>query len=369
MTLRLEAAGVRVELPDPHTAVLRSVPLDPERFNKSTSNVLVKRPAGGLPFVLGVDRDLEYRGADSRLAQAFAAGPRRQGWLLIRLGPAGGELAAAVGRALATMGFDGGEPALPAFPDPLPGRLLATFAEELAADRRSAANVGRDEEVDVVRSSFEGWAPRLPVIVGPAGAGKRQLLVAVAHRLAAARRPRRLLAVGLGALFAGTLFDGERESLLDSLLAEAAASPATVLALERVDLAVSEAPHGPFLLARALDHGVALVGSTLPDFARTLRAVPLDGRWVLVAAPAAGPGRTLDVLRAVSSRVAEHHGVTIGDHLLEPLLQRAEELPGALPGKAVTLLDAAAGRARLSGAAEVDLIHLHLAVASGGATP
>lgn len=362
---RLRQAGVRVELRDADTALLHDVPLDPGRFNKTNSNLLIKRPAGGLPFVLGVDEDLEYRGGDARLVHAFAAGARRQGWRLLRLGGADGEVGAAVERALAALGFDGEEPALPPT-GRAPGGLLAAFGEDLtAALPRLPATVGRAEQLETLLASLDGWRPRLPVVVGPPGAGKRQLLAAAAARLAAAHPSRRLLAVGLGSLFAGTMFDGERESLLAALLAESATQPGTLLALERLDLAVLDAPYGAFLLARALDQGVPLLGSTLPDLAAALRALPLAGRVVPVELAAAGRGRTLDVLRVVSSRVAEHHGVAIGESLLEPLLQRAAELPGCLPGKAVALLDAAAARARLAGAPELELLHVHLAAASG----
>lgn len=76
---RLKQHRVRAELTDDDTALFRRVPISRRYFTKSRTNVLVKRPAEGLPFVICVDADLAYLGADRKLARVFEGAPQRRG--------------------------------------------------------------------------------------------------------------------------------------------------------------------------------------------------------------------------------------------------------------------------------------------------
>jgi ATP-dependent Clp protease ATP-binding subunit ClpA len=202
------------------------------------------------------------------------------------------------------------------------------------------------------------WQGHLPLILGEAGTGKTNLVQGVAGLLA--RRGRKLLAVNLGAIMAGTLFESEREALLMSLLREAKDS-GVVLALEQAEWAVAGVPRGLVLLREALDHGVRLMATSSADHSSRFEVHPLASRLELVQLGELCAGDACRVLEALRPSIAAHHGVQIDAEVERAAVERSLSMDGALPGKAVGLLDAAAARASLTGNAAVTLVDVYLA--------
>jgi ATP-dependent Clp protease ATP-binding subunit ClpA len=353
--------------------------LDTCYFNKSRTNVLFKRPRSGLPFLMCVDHDLEYRGPDRTLSRAFKAGVAQQGWRAL---PAAvqpqADLNDAVAKALNVLGFEGGEPTL----SPSVGRharqdrrgLLATLGTDLSrtpSDADVLTTVGRAEEIDELASCvLRCGQARAAVVVGASGVGKSHLLRAAALRLARLRQARRLISVHLGQMLAGTLFDAERENLLVKLLEEAANAPDTVLALEHLELALL-LPHGALLLAQHVDRSAALIGTILPDQVERLAVEPLVRRIHVVSLAELSARDTVVVLKGISEQVARRHGVEIGEPCLGGCVHAARSIPGRLPAKAIALLDAAGARAELSGASAIrpDEIYFAASRLTRGANP
>jgi len=160
---------------------------------------------------------------------------------------------------------------------------------------------------------------------------------------------------------AGTLPDSERENLLGELLEEAEEGSETVLGLEHLELGLLGNPRGSFLLSQALDQGIRVIGTILPPFVSVVCTDPLFRRIDLVNLEEMGRVESLEVLQCLQERIALHHGVRIGNAALEAAVDRSISLAGPLPAKAVKLLDAAAARARLAGASQVDLCHVYIA--------
>ncbi len=79
---KLEERAVSVMIRDAGTIHLLNVPANERYFNKNRTNILIKRS----PFMLCLDEDLEYRGADTVLARAFAGSARHKGWRVLLLG-------------------------------------------------------------------------------------------------------------------------------------------------------------------------------------------------------------------------------------------------------------------------------------------
>ncbi len=110
---RLRRRRVRLEAPDGNTVLLRDVPANRTFYNKSATNLLLKRLETGMPFLVCVDEDLEYVGTDQDVRRVFTGSVRREGWRTLHLGlPLQTDLQQAVTGALDLLGFDGHTPAV-----------------------------------------------------------------------------------------------------------------------------------------------------------------------------------------------------------------------------------------------------------------
>jgi ATP-dependent Clp protease ATP-binding subunit ClpA len=364
----LKQLKVRIDKPDDDTMLLRNVPADSRCFSKPQTNVLVKRPRAGLPFLVCVDEDLDYVGPDRDLARVFAMADRRQGWRVVSAGSAAvfSQAEDAVQQALAMLGASGEGTTAAKAPSARPAGagLLARFAVNITAPVRAGAapqTVGREEAAEQAAASLLCWQRRLPLIAGAPGLGKTNILYKVAGHLAEVRPDWELLSVDLCCLLAGVLWDGEREKLLNAVLEEAVAGGAVVLALERLELAVMTVPLTPWLLAAALDSGARLAATCLPPFAEKLAAGPLARRLDPIEVTELAREDAAIVLGQIRETLAAHHRVAIDAPVVEAAVMRSLSLAGRLPDKAITLLDAAAARAALLKQPEVALCDVYLA--------
>ncbi|MDT4969423.1 MAG: ATP-dependent Clp protease ATP-binding subunit ClpC [Acidobacteriota bacterium] len=365
---RLKQKRVRIDVPDSNTLFLRNVPANTGCFNKSRTNLLIKRPHAGQPFIVCVDEDLEYTGNDSAMLRAFTAAHRQAGWRVIYLEK--GEASDSdtlVENALRVLGFDGNEPVIGTAiveSEVTSGEragLLASFGTDITGqleDETADLTIARDDKIEEVVASIMQWQSRLVVITGQSGVGKSNLLYGVARRLRDRESTARVITIDLGVLMAGTLFDSERESLLAALFEETLRSPDTVLGLEHLELAIGGLPHGQWLLGKALDQGIKIIGTVLdaslfdvPSLARRIQFVELTEPW---------PEEAVSMLMGLRGTIAAHHRVTVDESIVRAAVENAQWLAGCLPARAISLLDMAAARASLTGSAEVCLSHIYL---------
>jgi len=359
---KLKRLRLRVELPDQDTLTVKRVPANRDSFNKARTNLLIKRSTEGLPCVVCVDEDLEYKGTDPALVQAFAAGPTRQGWRILTFGGSlHGDLSAALDYALVILGAGEANGTESAEQIPTDKRLLAAWAENLTdavAAGRVNATLFRNEAIEQVAACTLSWQGRLPLILGEAGTGKTNLLHGVSSLLA--RKQMKVLAVNAGSIMAGTLFESEREALLTSLLREARDSGAA-LAIEQAEWALIGVPRGLVLLREALDHGVRFIATSAADQEQRFVERPLGSRLEIVRLNGLCASDTRSVLEGLRPSLATHHGIEIDAKVEHAVVERALSMEGFLPGKAVKLMDAAAACASLTGCGKVTLIDVYIA--------
>ena len=362
---KLKRLRLRVELTDEETLTVKGVPANQLHFNKGRTNLLIKCSSGPMPCVVCVDDDLEYIGADQALSHAFIAAPTRQGWRILTLatsgGSAQGELTAGLEYALDILGVDHECGATPAPPEVRSRKLLRAWAESLnerGDAERIPPTLYRDEEIEQVASATLSWEGRLPLILGNAGTGKTNLLRGVANLLA--RRHDEVLSVNMGALMAGALFETGRESLLAALLREATDS-GVVLALEQAEWALNGTPRALVLLRDALDRGARLIVTSTPDQERRFSVHPIQSRLEIVRLNELCASDTRRILEQLRPSIASHHGVEIDEEVERATVERSLSMSGALPGKAVRLLDAAAARTNLTRGNRVTLVDVYLA--------
>jgi len=365
---RLKELAVNVIRRDANTILLEKVPVNQKYFNKTHTNVLIKKR----PFVLCLDEDLKYRGSDSALTHAFALSVRHNGWRVFFVGqPARLDFSGAVSQALEMLGIDGAIPALSPVSCTPPASdsagLLAKYGCNLSRQMMTGGSpvcIGRTALLEQILSSLLRWQSNLTVITGDTGAGKTNLIHGIAPKLQKMGSPTEVHLLDLGILMAGTVFDGDRERLLTSLLEEALASPDALLAMEHLEQAILGVPRGPLLLADALDAGARLVGTCSGGDFPWLHREPLLRRTHLVELAQMCAPETLEVLVAIHAQLADYHGIEIDSSMLEIVLQRSVDLIGVQPAKALSLLDAGGAYARFSGARELLPEHIYLAAAN-----
>lgn len=360
---RLRQLRVRVDVPDGDTILLRNVPANDRFFSKARTNVLIKRPRQGSPYLICVDEDLDYTGKDAGLTRAFVSGHKQQGWLVLSIGHGAGEdLQQVIEEALNVVGFDGREPELKQAHVIKPraaGKLLASFAAEITTELNDEPTIGREEQIEEVVSSLLQWQVRLPLIVGESGVGKTNLVLAVTRKLKQCRAALKVVTLNLSAVMAGTLFDSERETLLTALLKDVEEQPQAVVVMEHMEMALMAVPRGHLLLGQALDRGARLIGTTLPAYLSRFEIAPLTRRLQVTELTEMSLTDTRQVLCELRVRIAEHHHINISEALLNTIVETALPLTGHFPAKAISLLDAAASRAVLAGESELSSFYLY----------
>ncbi|NOZ20010.1 MAG: ATP-dependent Clp protease ATP-binding subunit [Planctomycetes bacterium] len=356
---------MKLDARDRDTLILYGVPVSAQ-YSKSHVNLLVKRSREKLFFCFA-DQDLAYQGQDPAICRLFGGeGVKREGWRCLFADHSDRTFQGAVERALSILGFLA-EPRLPPPNVHAQGgcQLLNAFARDLSGEIREGMaepTVGREKTVAEVTMCLRRMGgAKLVIVAGPPGVGKTNLCSAVAARLAECCPTLAMWSVDLGLLFAGTLFDAEREGLLMNLLSETIENNGTglVLAMEHLELTL-RSPCGPDILTHALNSNARIVGVTTAEH---LRHIPpaLARRAHVIELAGLSPTQTLGVLRAHAERLAKHHGVQIPDACLPACVKAVQELPGNLPAKALLILDTAAANVALSSAGVVSVDDIYFA--------
>ncbi len=239
------------------------------------------------------------------------------------------------------------------------GRDLTALAEQGKLD----PVIGRDEEIRRVIQVLSRRTKNNPVLIGEPGVGKTAIAEGLAQRIVAGDVPeglkgKRVWALDVGALVAGSKYRGEFEERLKAVLAEiTAAEGEIVLFIDELHTIVGAgAAEGAVsagnLLKPMLARGeLRAVGATTLDEYRLHieKDAALERRFqpVLVGEPSAAD--TIAILRGLKERYEAHHGVRIRDAALvaASMLSDRYITDRFLPDKAIDLVDEAASRLRM----------------------
>ena len=234
---------------------------------------------------------------------------------------------------------------------------------ELAAQGKLDPVVGRDEEVRRVMQTLTRRKKNNPVIIGEAGVGKTAIAEGLAQRIVAGDVPavlkgRRLLALDMGALVAGSKFRGEFEERLQAVMAEVkSAAGEVILFIDEIHTVVGAggaegAIDASNLLKPALQRGeLQCIGATTIDEYRKYieKDSALERRFQSVYLEEPTVDETVEFLRALRPRYEAHHKVKIEDSSLVAAARLSQRYitERHLPDKAVDLIDEAASKLRI----------------------
>ena len=224
--------------------------------------------------------------------------------------------------------------------------------------------IGREAELERVIQILSRRTKNNPALIGEPGVGKTAVAEGLALAISDGTAPphllgRRVCALDLSAMVAGTKYRGEFEEKLKHVLGEVRRAGNIILFIDELHTIVGAgsaegAIDASNILKPALARGeIQVIGATTIDEYRKYieKDAALERRFQPVTVREPGRDQALDILRGLRGRYESHHRLTITDGALEAAVDLSVRyLPQRfLPDKAIDLVDEAASRARLSG--------------------
>ncbi len=240
---------------------------------------------------------------------------------------------------------------------------LAKYARDLTEFARQGELdpvIGRDVEVARVMQVLNRRTKNNPVLIGEAGVGKTAIVEGLAQRIVDEDVPdrlkgKRVLALDMGALLAGSKFRGEFEERLQAVMNEVRSSHGeiilfidelhTVVGAGGADGAIDAAN----MLKPALARGeLRVIGATtLDEYRQHIEEDPaLERRFSPVYVDEPSEEDAIAILKGLRPRYEEHHGVKITDEAVDAAVRLGARYltERHLPDKAIDLIDEAASR-------------------------
>ncbi|MBX3096359.1 MAG: ATP-dependent Clp protease ATP-binding subunit [Fimbriimonadaceae bacterium] len=234
---------------------------------------------------------------------------------------------------------------------------------ELARNGKLDPVVGRQNEIERVMQILSRRTKNNGCLVGEPGVGKTAIAEGLALRIVQGDIPdllrdKRLIALDLAGLVAGTKYRGEFEERMKKVMEEVRRSDGQIILFidELHTLVGAGAAEGAIdasnIMKPALARGeLQVIGATTQDEYRKYieRDAALDRRFQAVKVREPNEEEAIDILKGLRERYEAHHGVEITDAALLASVQLGQRYitDRTLPDKAIDLIDEAASRVRL----------------------
>ncbi|MGN6699299.1 MAG: ATP-dependent Clp protease ATP-binding subunit, partial [Thermomicrobiales bacterium] len=221
--------------------------------------------------------------------------------------------------------------------------------------------IGRMNEVERVMQILSRRTKNNPALIGEPGVGKTAIVEGLAQRIVAGDVPeqlqnKRLVALDIGALVAGTKYRGEFEERLKKIVAEVKETSSIIFIDELHTLVGAGAAEGAVdaanILKPALSRGeLQTIGATTLDEYRKYieRDAALERRFQPIQVEEPSVEETISILEGIRERYEEHHKLKISDEALKAAANLAQRYvtDRFMPDKAIDLIDEASSRVRM----------------------
>ncbi|MDI6709781.1 MAG: ATP-dependent Clp protease ATP-binding subunit [Thermoanaerobacterales bacterium] len=261
--------------------------------------------------------------------------------------------------------------AAPAGPPGEPARggaktpALDQFARDLTAlakEGKLDPVIGREKEIERVIQILSRRTKNNPVLIGDPGVGKTAIAEGLAQRIAAGNVPeillnKRVVALDLASMVAGTKYRGEFEERIKKVLDEIRAAGNIILFIDELHTLIGAgAAEGAIDAANILKPALArgelqtIGATTLDEYRKHVeKDSALERRFQPVMVEEPTVEETIAILRGLRDKYEAHHRVRITDEALEAAGRLSDRYitDRFLPDKAIDLIDEAASRVRL----------------------
>ena len=246
-------------------------------------------------------------------------------------------------------------------------RVLDQYSRDLtllAASGSFDPVIGRDEEIRRSVQILSRRSKNNPVLIGEPGVGKTAVAEGIAAYIAGSDAPdsmagKRLVALDLPALLAGTKYRGDFEERVKAVLKDVKKAGDVILFIDEMHTMIGAgsaegAIDAANILKPALGRGeVQIIGATTPEeYRRHIeKDAALERRFQPVKIAEPSRSDSLKMLGAVRQSLEKHHGVKISDAALTAAVDLSARYihDRFLPDKAIDLADEAAAHIRVSG--------------------
>jgi len=233
---------------------------------------------------------------------------------------------------------------------------------ELAAKKKLDPVIGRDREITRVIEILSRRKKNNPCLIGEPGVGKTAIVEGLAIRIAQGTVPdsmkdRRVMALDLSGMVAGTKYRGEFEERIKKVLAEAAADRRVLLFIDEIHTIIGAgdaegALDASNIMKPSLARGeIQVIGATtITEYRKHIeKDAALERRFQPVTVEEPTEEETVQILKGVRGLYEKHHGVVITDDALKAAVQMSTRYINDRfqPDKAIDLIDEASSHVQL----------------------
>ena len=244
--------------------------------------------------------------------------------------------------------------------------MLDKFGNDMtraAEEGRLDPVVGREVEIERLAQILSRRKKNNPVLIGEPGVGKSAIVEGLALRIIRRQVSRilfdkRVIALDMASIVAGTKYRGEFEERLKAILNELTKNPDIILFIDEIHTIVGAgnaqgSMDAANMLKPALARGeIQCIGATTLDEYRTNieKDGALERRFQKVMVEPTTAEETLVILNNIKPKYEAHHGVTYTDDALEACVKLTDRYISDrnFPDKAIDALDEAGSRARIT---------------------